>query len=78
MLTASPTASSVLDPELAELIDVEGRRQRETLCLIASENHVSPAVLAATGYIALVGAQFVGFENRIAPLANHYPGAVIR
>jgi glycine hydroxymethyltransferase len=37
------------DPEVAELIASEERRQLETLCLIPSENHVSAAVLAASG-----------------------------
>jgi glycine hydroxymethyltransferase len=37
------------DPEVAELIAAEERRQLETLCLIPSENHVSAAVLAASG-----------------------------
>ena len=38
-----------MDREVAELIAAEERRQLETLCLIPSENHVSPAVLAASG-----------------------------
>lgn len=38
-----------IDPEISELLSREARRQSETLCLIPSENHVSPAVLAATG-----------------------------
>lgn len=40
---------SAADPEVAELVAAEDRRQLETLCLIPSENHVSPAVLAASG-----------------------------
>jgi glycine hydroxymethyltransferase len=43
------TPTTVLDHEVTELIAAERRRQRETLCLIPSENHVSPAVLAASG-----------------------------
>jgi glycine hydroxymethyltransferase len=39
----------MLDREVTDLIAAEERRQRETLCLIPSENHVSPAVLAASG-----------------------------
>ena len=39
------------DPELSELLSSEARRQSETLCLIPSENHVSPAVLAASGSV---------------------------
>jgi glycine hydroxymethyltransferase len=51
------------DPELAEILLAEGRRQSTTLQLIAAENFTSPAVLAALG----------------SPLANKYaegyPGA---
>ena len=37
------------DPEVARLIDAEGRRQHDKIRLIASENYVSQAVLDATG-----------------------------
>ena len=37
------------DPTIAELIAQEARRQASTLELIASENHVSPAVMQAAG-----------------------------
>jgi glycine hydroxymethyltransferase len=37
------------DPEVYEAIRKEGRRQREKVLLIASENFASPAVLAAQG-----------------------------
>src|SRR4051794_34269473 len=51
------------DPEIFGLIEKERQRQQDTLELIASENHVSPAVMAAAG----------------APLTNKYaegyPGA---
>ena len=50
------------DPEVAEAIDGEIRRQQETLELIASENFVSPAVLSATGSV---------FTNKYA---EGYPG----
>ncbi len=40
-----------VDPEIAELIAAEERRQRDKVRLIASENYVSGAVLAATGTI---------------------------
>jgi glycine hydroxymethyltransferase len=43
-----PTLATV-DPAVAELIAAEEERQARTLCLIPSENHVSPAVLAALG-----------------------------
>jgi glycine hydroxymethyltransferase len=39
------------DPEIAELIAAEERRQRDKVRLIASENYVSGAVLAATGSV---------------------------
>jgi glycine hydroxymethyltransferase len=39
------------DPEIARLIRAEQRRQADTLELIASENHVSPAVLVALGSV---------------------------
>jgi glycine hydroxymethyltransferase len=41
----------VVDPEIAELIKAEERRQADTVKLIASENYVSKAVLAATGSV---------------------------
>src|SRR5215218_8761436 len=37
------------DPQIAELIKQEARRQETTLELIASENHVSTAVMEAAG-----------------------------
>src|SRR5678809_989964 len=40
-----------VDPEIAELIAAEERRQRDKVRLIASENYVSGAVLAATGSV---------------------------
>jgi glycine hydroxymethyltransferase len=40
-----------IDPQIAELIAAEERRQRDTIRLIASENYVSGAVLAATGSV---------------------------
>jgi len=40
-----------VDPEIADLIAKEERRQRDSIRLIASENYVSGAVLAATGSI---------------------------
>jgi len=51
-----------IDPEVAAAIDGEVRRQQETLELIASENFVSPAVLAAAGTV---------FTNKYA---EGYPG----
>src|SRR3954467_10420624 len=40
-----------VDPEIADLIAAEERRQRDKIRLIASENYVSGAVLAATGTV---------------------------
>lgn len=51
-----------VDPEVAEAIDLETRRQSSTLELIASENFVSEAVLQATGSV---------FTNKYA---EGYPG----
>jgi glycine hydroxymethyltransferase len=42
-------ALSEADPQIAELIDAEARRQGEKIRLIPSENYVSRAVLEATG-----------------------------
>jgi glycine hydroxymethyltransferase len=39
------------DPRIAELIALEKARQESTLELIASENHVSPAVMEAAGTV---------------------------
>ena len=39
------------DPDIAEIIDLELKRQRSHLELIASENFTSPAVLAAQGSV---------------------------
>jgi glycine hydroxymethyltransferase len=39
------------DPELWDAISLENRRQEDHVELIASENHVSPAVLAAQGSV---------------------------
>jgi len=51
------------DPQIAELIGQEQRRQESTLELIASENHVSQAVLEAAGSV---------LTNKYA---EGYPGA---
>src|SRR4051794_17149510 len=51
------------DPQIAELISQEQRRQESTLELIASENHVSQAVLEAAGSV---------LTNKYA---EGYPGA---
>jgi glycine hydroxymethyltransferase len=51
------------DPKIAELIRLETARQESTLELIASENHVSPAVMEAAGSV---------LTNKYA---EGYPGA---
>src|SRR5437762_67527 len=51
-----------VDPEIADAIRLETRRQNDTLELIASENHVSTAVLTAMGSV---------FTNKYA---EGYPG----
>src|SRR5438105_2090220 len=51
------------DPKIAELIRLEKQRQHDTLELIASENHVSAAVLEAAGSV---------LTNKYA---EGYPGA---
>jgi glycine hydroxymethyltransferase len=43
------SALSEIDPEVAELIAAETRRQHENIRLIASENYASAAVMEATG-----------------------------
>src|SRR5436305_15209651 len=42
---------SLTDPEIAELINAEARRQFEKIRLIPSENYVSEAVLEASGTV---------------------------
>ncbi|HRC06650.1 MAG TPA: serine hydroxymethyltransferase [Miltoncostaeales bacterium] len=39
------------DPQIAELVESEAKRQFEKIRMIASENYVSPAVLEATGSV---------------------------
>ena len=39
------------DPEIADLVEAEERRERDKIRLIPSENYVSSAVLAATGSV---------------------------
>ena len=56
------------DPKIAELIHQEQQRQQSTLELIASENHVSPAVLEAAGSV-LTNKYAEGY-----PAARYYGG----
>jgi glycine hydroxymethyltransferase len=50
-LAQSPSALAAVDPEIADAIEAERRRQQEHLELIASENHCSAAVLEALGSV---------------------------
>ena len=47
--TTADDPIAIQDPDLAQLMDAERHRQATTLELIASENHVSNAVMAAMG-----------------------------
>ena len=58
------------DPEIADLIRKESERQETTLELIASENHVSPAVMHAMG-TPLTNKYAEGY-----PGARYYGGCV--
>jgi len=51
MHPALQSTLAAVDPEIADLIAAEERRQRDKVRLIASENYVSGAVLAATGSV---------------------------
>ncbi|MDB4960066.1 MAG: Glycine hydroxymethyltransferase [Myxococcales bacterium] len=51
MHPALQSTLAAVDPEIAELIASEERRQRDKIRMIASENYVSGAVLAATGSV---------------------------
>jgi len=57
------TVISQVDPELADLIQNEERRQADCLRLIASENYASPAVLEASGTI-LTNKYSEGYANK--------------
>src|SRR2546421_11551731 len=56
------------DPEIAELIVAEERRQRDKIRLIPSENYVSSGVLAPTGSL-LTNKYSEGYPGR-----RHYEG----
>jgi glycine hydroxymethyltransferase len=51
MTQRQQTELTTSDPEVADLVEAEGRRQRDSVRLIASENYVSAAVLQATGTV---------------------------
>ena len=75
-MSHDPIADSVLallrqkDPDIADLISKEAGRQEHTLELIASENHVSPAVMHAMG-TCLTNKYAEGY-----PGARYYGGCV--
>jgi glycine hydroxymethyltransferase len=50
-MTDLTTRLADADPQIAELVEAEGRRQFEKIRLIPSENYVSRAVLEATGTV---------------------------
>ncbi len=54
---------SQTDPEISHAIDLERKRQRQTINLIASENYASRAVLEAEGSI-LMGKYAEGYPHR--------------
>src|SRR5215218_6361950 len=66
--SAPMSSLNEVDPKVAELIGLETRRQESTLELIASENHVSPAVMAAMGTV-LTNKYAEGY-----PAARYYGG----
>jgi glycine hydroxymethyltransferase len=60
----------VPDKEIIDIIAHENQRQEETINLIASENYVSPAVMAATGSV-LTNKYAEGYPGK-----RYYPGCV--
>lgn len=58
------------DPDVAAILDAEGERQATTIELIASENHASPAVMAAAG-TCMTNKYAEGY-----PSARYYGGCV--
>src|SRR4051794_3546780 len=66
-----PTVLEAADARVAELLAAEQARQLDTLSLIPSENHVSPAVLAATGSV-LTNKYSEGYPSR-----RYYQGNLV-
>jgi glycine hydroxymethyltransferase len=60
-----PNAKSIttMDPQIAELLDLERKRQEEGLELIASENYVSSAVMQVQGSV-LTNKYAEGYPNK--------------
>jgi len=63
--------SNTTDHELFQIIQREQQRQEETINLIASENYVSPAVMAATGSV-LTNKYAEGYPGK-----RYYPGCAL-
>ena len=63
-----PETVREIDPEIADALGAEKQRQRDTLAMIASENHVSEAVMEAQGS-ALTNKYAEGY-----PGARYYAG----
>jgi glycine hydroxymethyltransferase len=70
IVRAMPVSLEDVDPEIAQLIAAEERRQRDCLRLIPSENYVSHAVLAATGSV-LTNKYSEGYPGR-----RYYEGQI--
>ena len=66
-----------VDPEIAEMIQAERKRQSETLELIASENHVSGPVLEALGSV-LTDKYAEGYPGRRYYCGNQHVDSVER
>ena len=75
-----PTESALtaIDPEVAALVEEEVERQARTLCLIPSENHVSPAVLEALGRFAYPLPRFDPFIAKLDSLKRKLEEAAKR
>ena len=60
-----PNSKSItaMDPKIAELIDLERKRQEEGIELIASENYASSAVMQAQGSV-LTNKYAEGYPNK--------------
>lgn len=75
----SPFSSRLdaFDPEIAEAIHGEERRQSDTLDLIASENHTHPEMLAASGTV-LTDKYAEGYPGRRYYAGQQYYDAIER
>lgn len=67
-ITEHAMNANTTDHELFQIIQREQQRQEETINLIASENYVSPAVMAATGSV-LTNKYAEGYPGK-----RYYPG----